>query len=221
MPPRATRRPPTEIWFLVTRAVCPVAPYTAPAPADDASTSVSSASITQASARGGSDYFDWSQLPGGSLGRSPTPLCVTSNAGLAATISNPTGAVFKDIQGSPWAGNFAPNDNLLCSGQITMTGPITITFATPVSGVGAQMGADLISGTAVPFVEQMVLFGTSGQTLATFVATGMMDTAADNSAVYIGATDGMADIKAVEFFISGAENALNNAYCLNRLSIQP
>ena len=181
--------------------------------------SVSAANITQVTTRSGNDFIDWGQTAA-SLTTFPTPRCVTSNGGLSAAIVNPTGKAFADQQGNPWAGNFAPADRLLCSGQLTTTAPITIVFASPVSGVGAQMGSDLISSAAVPFIENMVLFGTSGQILATFTAAGVMDTAADNSAVYIGAVDTSAEIQAVQFFISGSSNGLNDAYCLNRLSLQ-
>jgi hypothetical protein len=40
-------------------------------------------------------------------------------------------------QGNGWAGNFAPNDFVLWTGGAN--GPITISFASPVFGAGAQI----------------------------------------------------------------------------------
>jgi hypothetical protein len=170
--------------------------------------------VTSRAALGGNDYIDWGQLPP-SITPVPTPLSVVSNGGLGATLGNSQGAVFSDQQGNPWNGNFAPGDHLVGTGDVTPFAPIEITFATPVRGVGAQMGFDIIAAPGSPyyFTEVLTLYDSAHNQIGQFVAAGVMDTANDNSAVFIGALDSTADIKYAEF------NALPEGpgFAINRL----
>lgn len=174
--------------------------------------------ITQTTVRAGNDYIDWSQLPP-PITVINGPAAVVSNGGLHATVSNAAGSFFTDQQGNPWLGNFAPDDFLIGSGQITMTGNMLITFAKPVFSIGAQMGMDLVSSTPVPFTENLVLFDSSNHMLAALTAQGYMDDHADNSAVWIGASDTVAEIASAEFFITNGSGLFPDAYALNRVSI--
>jgi hypothetical protein len=132
--------------------------------------------VTSRSEMDGNDLIDWGQLPGPTLTIFSTPVSVISNGGMGATLTTSVGTVFKDQQGSPWQGNFALGDHLVGMGQLTPSIPMDITFAQSVSGLGAQLGYDIISATPFPFTEALNLY--DGASFA-----------ADNSAVFIGATD--------------------------------
>ena len=62
--------------------------------------------VTSRSELNANDSINSSQGP--SLTIFPTPLGVLSEGGIAATLSTSAGTLFKDQQGSPGQGNFAP-----------------------------------------------------------------------------------------------------------------
>jgi len=169
-------------------------------------------------ALGGNDLIDWTQLPP-SITVVPTPVSVVSDHGLGAVVTSPSGAVFSDQQGNPWAGNFAPGDRLVGTGQIVPSAPILITFADPVKAVGAQMGYDIISAVPFPFTETLDLFGSAHNLLASFSVPGFMDDAADNSAVFIGATDTVAEIASAEFFTPTTTGPVPGGFTINQVSL--
>jgi hypothetical protein len=73
-------------------------------------------------------------------------------------LTTSAGTIFKDQQGSPWQGNFAPGDHLIGMGELTPSIPIDITFAHPVSGIGTQLGYDIISTAPFSFTEALNLY---------------------------------------------------------------
>ena len=171
--------------------------------------------ITQVASRdalGANDFIDWSQLPQ-PYQPIPDSVSVTSNNGMSAQVNNLStapGALYSEVQGHFWQGNFAPGDFLL-----EADGSFEITFAQPVSGAGAQMGYDRCNCT---FFEHLVLYDAGHNVLASLTATGLESGAGDDSAVFIGAIDTVAEIKSVRFF---ANNAItdNDAFAINRLSL--
>ena len=156
-----------------------------------------STQINSRGALGGTDAIDWGQL-GAPLTNVANGTAVTSVGLLSATVSGGVSQLVTSQQNAPgpWMGNFAPGDNLLAQQPPPVPQPITITFATPVQGVGTQM--NLNSG-PVAFNGTIKLFDTGNALLATFSSPGLMNSLADNSAVFLGALDSTADIKSVQF----------------------
>jgi hypothetical protein len=156
-----------------------------------------STQINSRGALGGTDAIDWGQL-GAPLTNVPNGTAVTSGGGLPATVSGGSSQLTTSQQNAPgpWNGNFAPGDNLLAQQPTSAPQPITITFATPVQGVGTQMN---VNSGPVTFNGVIKLFDTTNTLLATFSSAGIMNSLADNSAVFLGALDSTADIKSVQF----------------------
>jgi hypothetical protein len=178
-----------------------------------------STQVASRAALGGNDLIDWGQLAP-SIAVLTNPVDVTSTGGLGAVVNGGGGNIFTDQQGNPWDGNFAPGDFLIGTGQVNAAAPIDITFAHPVSGFGAQMGYNLISGAPVAFTEEIKLFDVGGGMIADYTATGEMDTAADNSAVFIGALDTTADIARVEFSTpTTGIGGVDGSFAINQVSL--
>jgi hypothetical protein len=175
--------------------------------------------VTDRSELNGNDEIDWAQLPGPTLTIFPTPVSVLSNHGMGATLTTGAGTVFKDQQGSPWQGNFAPGDYLIGMGQLTPSVPIDITFAHPVSGVGAQLGYDIISTTPFSFTEALNLYDAAHILLASLTVSGFMDNGADNTAVFIGAMDTAGEIASAEFSTPTSTGPFPGAFTINQVSL--
>jgi hypothetical protein len=92
-------------------------------------------------------------------------------------------------------------------------------FDHPVSGVGAQMGYDVISSTPFPFTEALNLYdlGTTCSSRSRYLA--LLGDAADNSAVFIGATDTFAEIASAEFFTPTTSGPFPGAFTMNEVSL--
>jgi hypothetical protein len=175
--------------------------------------------VTSRSELRGDDSIYWGQLPGPTLTIFPTPVTVVSNGGIEAKLTTSVSTVFKDQQGSPWQGNFAPGDYLIGMGQLTPSVPIEIGFAHPVSGVGAQFGYDIISATPFPFIEALNLYDGAHNLLASFTVSGFMDNAADDSAAFIGAIDTAEEIASAEFFTPTMTGPFAGAFTINQVSL--
>jgi hypothetical protein len=155
--------------------------------------------VKSKSALDGDDLINWAQL-GKPLTIVNTPATVTSNGGLSATVSNLGGSSLASArQGDPWDGNFAQNAPIIVTGQFTPSGSISITFATPVYAVGAQMGYNWISAVPMPFTEVITAYDIDNNLLGTFTETGEMDDLANNSAIFIGIRDSIPEISTVVF----------------------
>jgi hypothetical protein len=149
--------------------------------------------VTSPAALGPNDSIDWGQL-----GTDPTFLSttqtVTSGGGLGATVSttDPAGLVRLD-EGNDWIGNFTLGDHLLGNNSFNYS-PMTIAFASPVLGVGANFNADdygAFTGTIEAF---------DGSTsLGTFTEDGVVTSNEDGSAIFIGVRDTKAEITSIVF----------------------
>lgn len=114
--------------------------------------------------------------------------------------------------------NFANGDAVLFTGFIPRTfpatgnpGPITITFDTPVFGAGAQIGVD----DTLDFTTFISAFDNQDNLLGSFSTPGISSTQIDNSAVFLGVNNEVANISKI--VISSSVN--NRAVGLNFLSI--
>jgi hypothetical protein len=175
--------------------------------------------VTNRSELNANDSINWGQLPGPTLTIFPTPVGVLSDGGIGATLTTSGGALFKDQQGNPWLGNFASGDYLIGTGQLTPSVPIDVTFARPVSGLGAQFGYDVISTWPFPFTEALIVYDAGHNELASFSVSGLTDNAADNSAVFIGVTDTLDEIASAEFFTPTTAGPFPGAFTINEVSL--
>jgi hypothetical protein len=114
--------------------------------------------------------------------------------------------------------NFANGDFLLFTGFKPNTfpapgnsGPLSITFDTPVFGAGAQIAVD----DEPSFTAFVSAFDSSGSLLGTFQEPGTSSLALDNSAVFLGVSSDIPNISKLVFSIS----ALDRAFAINTLSI--
>jgi hypothetical protein len=136
------------------------------------------------------------------------PLTVVSNGGISATVSQPGDQQLerRDQTTGGWAGNFAPGDRLLWNGNLSAT--ISITFATPVSGAGAQIQRDVFA----PFTVTLTAFDLGGATLASFSRSGQSSSLGDGSAIFLGVTNDAANIARITY-------AVEQGLALNRLDL--
>lgn len=173
--------------------------------------------VTSRGALGANDFIDWSQVSGFNSSAS-----VTSDLGAAATASCQTETTGVQrilehrIQGSDWSGDFAPGDNLLWAygGILGPVYSIFIDFLNPVAGAGAQIQAD----TGGIFIATLLAYGTDDTTvLASYSLDGISGYRGDNSAIFIGVMDTLADIGAIRFSVLSTNDV--NEPAINRLSL--
>jgi fibronectin-binding autotransporter adhesin len=173
-----------------------------------------SGQISSPGALGSNDVIDWTQVQTGPhLTTNSTPLLVLSNNGLVAQLSTATGSIWAEKQGDLWNGNYAPGAPIIGTGQVNPATPIVVSFATPVEGAGMQFGynvAGVSTSTAV-----LNLYDSSGNLIASYTQTGVTNSLADNSAPFIGALDGSADISKISIYDGPAMN--NPGFSINDL----
>ena len=89
--------------------------------------------------------IDWTTNYGPPFSSIPQDSIANSNGGNTAQVHFAGGANGeRRDQGNGWGGNFAPGDELLWTAGDN--GPLTFTFGDTVSGVGANIQADLRTG---------------------------------------------------------------------------
>jgi hypothetical protein len=158
---------------------------------------------------GANDAVDWSQL-GSSRTTLSNPFSATSTGGLGVTGQFIGGAGQSQDQGNGWIGNFATGDALVWSNG--SNGPLTLTFANTVAGVGTQIQTDVFGS----FTGSIEAFDSSNTSLGLFSGlTGVSDVSGNNSAVFWGISSTSSDIKSIVF------NAFNggNNFAINQLSL--
>ena len=169
----------------------------------------------------GNDSVDWAQ-EGMCQAALANPFSATSAQGLTVTVTS-SGLGFegssltKTVQEPPgcpvggWNGNFAPDAPVIYNES---TGPVALTFSSPISGVGAQFENLLLSD----FTAEIDAY--NGSTLLGSVTEdGNGTTAADNSAIFLGIEDLTgADITSVIFAMS-PDTPDPNGFAFNNLSL--
>jgi hypothetical protein len=119
-------------------------------------------------------------------------------------------------QGGSWGGNFAPNDFVLWTnnnGNGNGNGPLTISFANPVFGAGAQIQANAGGN----FTVNLTAYDGSDNVLGNFTSVGNSNANADNSAIFIGVNDNVASISKLIFSLP--VNGYPQDFGINRLAI--
>ena len=118
-----------------------------------------------------------------------------------------------------WGGNFSPGDELLWTNSPGQ-GPLTLTFGTPVNGVGANIQADFFGN----FTALIQAFDSNGKLIESFSENGVSNGNGDGSAIFIGLID--SGIKSVEFSITSctfdcADFAINQLDTLSGQRVVP
>lgn len=193
--------------------------------------SVRADSVTIATSRAG---FNDTALWPGTCQQGLSSVTSTSTNGISVTATDATGGIDTETQATSypstaacayggWFGNFAPGDNLLYTGAISDTGsgPITLTFSTPVSGVGTQFQADAPIGEASDYTAEISAY--DGATLlGTFTEACVVTTmgAADNSACFLGLTDSTGpDITSVVLSLTATSGYGLGDFAINDVSL--
>lgn len=119
--------------------------------------------------------------------------------------------VFQTMSGTGIETNFADGDFILFTGLALgppptagNPGPITLTFAEPILGAGAQIAA----GAVFDFDATLTAFDSQGQVLGSFTAPGTSSEALDNSSLFLGAVDEQPRIASLEFSSSLPDRAI-------------
>jgi hypothetical protein len=155
--------------------------------------------VSSRSALLGTDLVDWGSTP---AGQTFTSLSTTSQDGLGVTVAQASGMIHRVDQPTGWSGNFANGDHLLWTDA---GGPLTITFASPVSAAGAQVETDGL-GT---FAGILHAYDSGGVDIGDFNFTGLSQPSHDNTAIFIGVRDTAANIKSIQFDVSPEDFAIN------------
>lgn len=156
--------------------------------------------VTSDSELGTNDSIDWAQL-GPQYTVLTGPLAVSSQGGLAATVSTTGGPLERRNQGTSWAGNFHSGDPVLWQKS---GADITLTFASAVFGVGAQIQNDFYG----PFTARIM--GIGGEVLGTFSQQGVSNSNNDGSAIFIGMLSDTQNISSVVFSVDSNDFAIGN-----------
>jgi hypothetical protein len=126
----------------------------------------------------GTDHYDWTQF-----GVTFTPIPNDSTAVTFDGLGPTAQVVFagggpgqRRDQGNGWGGNFFPGDALIWTNSPGQ-GPLTFNFASPVSGVGAQIQADFFGAFTAMICDQ---------SNNCFSEVGNSNSNGDGSAIFIG-----------------------------------
>ena len=162
------------------------------------------------------DVVDWGQLGTPNL-TITSPQNFTSTGGTTGSVNlNGTGFLVQQccigITGT-FNGNFAPGDKVLVTGAGSS---LTINFNTPVQTVGAQIQDNRIGDL---FIAEILAFN-GNVLLGTFTKSGFSGDVGNNSNIFLGVQDSIADITSVTYltFTSSPEYSLQ-AVAINQLTI--
>lgn len=168
--------------------------------------------ITSSSSLGAFDTFNWAQLDP-TFTTFPSPQSVVSDGGVNGTVSSAGGKLQTMVQGPDWIGNFVPGTRVLWD---VGAGPdITIEFANPVAGAGAQIE----SGFFGAFTAQVTAYGAGNISLGSFMLNGMANSNNDGSAIFIGLLSDNRDIAKLQFVLTSA-SALPDDFAIGSLDFK-
>lgn len=151
--------------------------------------------ITNRSALGANDRLDWSSLPLPPFAPLPSSFLATSEKGLDIGVSFATPnsdlgigqPLYFQTTSDGIRTNYSPNEFILFSGfnpatQVGNPGPLTMTFETPILGVGSQLTVD----DTFSFLGTLEAFDINNVLLGRFTFPGTSSEALDNSAQFYG-----------------------------------
>ncbi len=166
--------------------------------------------VSSRPAMSGDDYVDWGVLgPQNTL--IPKPFTISSAVyGVQLTVDKPGGINFLRLDaGAGWPTTGWDYPSLLFP---NLQGPIEITFATPVRGVGAQA-----QGSLPTYKMLLDVYGEDGSLLGSFNVTE----GAFNPPIFLGVLDDNLIIKKVVFQCvdPATGNPAANGFVINRLEL--
>ena len=163
----------------------------------------------------GTDYIDWAASFGVENNTFFGPRASTTHAALPFSVDSVDGKLTRQNEGSAWAGNFAKGDFLLSTGEARFfpEGPISISFLTGLSAIGAQIQTRAY---APPDFDGVISVYDKTSLLETYTRhDGHSTDRADNSAIFLGITRSTADIFRVEF----TTNSPTFEFALNQVDL--
>ena len=159
------------------------------------------------------------------------PFDIVSNLGLSMNVSmTQAGYRFRRVDQwsgtgpfTGWDGNFAVGDKALWTGYDPSplayhNGPMTIVFASPILGAGAQIQAN----EPWTFVATIEAYDQANNSLGSFQANGNYNTNRDNSAIFIGVKSDSANIAKLVLNVTQVNPAPfkgDLSFALNRLDL--
>lgn len=176
------------------------------------------------------DQLDWASLgpivPPQPFKLLPFEFAATSEGGLPVNVTIPptgnpaiTPPLLFQTTATGIETNFAPGDFILFTGLLPTQfpapgnpGPLSLSFATPVGGAGAQIAVD----DTFQFTAFISAFDRDNNLLGTFSAPGTSSLALDNSAIFLGVFSDTENIARLEFSSSIPDRAIG----INTLSVQ-
>ncbi|NEO95819.1 MAG: PEP-CTERM sorting domain-containing protein [Moorea sp. SIO3G5] len=168
------------------------------------------------------DFLDWSELvelPEVLLGPPfptlPNPFSATSPGGIDLNVSIPAGEFSRIDQTPFFPGAFDVGDALLFT-SLGNPGPLTITFDTPVFGVGTQIQSDPIE--IFDYIATIEAFDSLGNSLGSFERPGVSQINAGGSVIFTGVFDSSGDIKTL--VLNAKEEGVDVPFAINALSIR-
>jgi hypothetical protein len=174
--------------------------------------------VTTVSALVPDDSIDFGQLgPDGTVITSPAAL--VSVRGLVADISttDPTG-LFRLDEGGSTNGNFATGDRLISTNQLSFF-PLTLNFATPVAGAGANVQRDAFGD----FTASLEAFDVNGVSLGIVTEDGVTTNFPKDTAIFLGFASDHANIARITFGVVGpsidGDDLLINSVRLRTLDV--
>jgi PEP-CTERM motif len=158
------------------------------------------------------DTVDWGQL--GPVGATiTTPTSFSSAGGITGTLDLATNSGSVNQQNNGWSGNFAPGDILVWTAGAGGAGPLTLSFNSPLSSVGAQIQADFFGG----FTAEIDAYD-GGSLLGSFTEGGNSNSNNDNSAIFLGVADSAADITRIVYSVTSCADACTD-FAINQLTL--
>lgn len=183
--------------------------------------------VTERTALESNDRVNWSTLgPTQPFYVLPNSFTATSLGGLGLKIDIPLPTqpgitpplVFQTLPLPGIPTNFASGDFVLLTGlrpgtfpAVGNSGPLTITFAQPVLGVGTQIAVD----DTTEFTAFIQAYDTTDNLLGSFQLAGTSSLALDNSAIFLGISSDTANISRLVF----SSSVPNRAVGINSLSL--
>jgi len=164
--------------------------------------------VTSRLSLGGNDYYDWGDF-GSQFTIVSSGTSILSDDGLQAIVGNPSGQFQRLNQGSGWVGNFALGDELLWT-NFTV-GPMSITFAAPVYGAGAQIQRNSFGA----FTATIRFYDSADSLLTSFALGGNSNSNQDNSAIFLGGLDTAPMIKRIEYSVDN----VTQDFAINQINI--
>ncbi len=163
------------------------------------------------------DFLDWGVL-GPTFTVVSNPFSQASNGGNTVTGSMPppnTNFERFDQGVGSWPGDFAAGDHLLWTGGLANTGPMSLQFATPLSGVGAQIEDDFPEA----YTATLKVFSPANTLLGTFTVAGITDRRQDNSSPFLGVIDTQAEIGRIEYSVTNVLGTIDRDFAINQLDM--